>query len=124
LAKLALVFAILLIALGVVTYLMAPVEHRSTTALIPALVGALLGICGALALQPNMRMHAMHAAAMVGTLGFLAAIGGAISRWSAAGSLTKFSLIAMLLLTGAFTVLCVRSFIAARRARNAGASGT
>jgi hypothetical protein len=119
--RIAIVIGVLLIALGVWSYMAAPVEHRSPTALIPAVEGVLLAICGAVAINAGLRMHAMHAAAMVGTFGLLAAIGALIARRPQGIALLSMSSMAVLSLI--FTVLCVRSFIAARRAREAGTVG-
>jgi len=79
-AKLAIGFAVALIALGVGGYFAAAAEARSLTALIPAIAGGLLLICGLLAMNPAIRMHAMHGAAMVGLLGFLAPLGRLIPQ--------------------------------------------
>ncbi|HTL28757.1 MAG TPA: hypothetical protein VL282_06045 [Tepidisphaeraceae bacterium] len=116
--KVAVLIGALLIVLGVWSYMSAPVEHRSPTALIPAGEGLLLAICGAIAMKPNLRMHAMHVAAMVGTFGLLAALGALIARRPQ--GIALFSMSAMALLSLIFTVLCVRSFIVARRNRLAG----
>lgn len=118
-SKIAIVIGVLLIALGVWSYYAAPVEHRSPTALIPAAEGLLLALCGAFALSPSLRMHAMHGAAVVGTFGFFAAVGALIARHP--HGMALFSMASMALLSLIFVVLCVRSFIAARRARLAGA---
>jgi hypothetical protein len=117
--RIAIVIGILLIALGVWSYMAAPVEHRSPTALIPAGEGVLLAICGAVAMSAGLRMHAMHGAAVVGTFGLLAAIGALVARRP--HGIALVSMASMALLSLIFVVLCIRSFIAARRAREAGA---
>src|SRR3989442_115418 len=71
-AKIALVFGILLMLLGLIGFVGTGSEHP--TALIPAYFGAAIGICGAVATRSNLRMHAMHGAAMVGTIGLVGAI--------------------------------------------------
>lgn len=122
-APVTIVFGILLILVGVVPYLINPV---SKTALIPAVVGALLAALGAVALKPGARKHAMHIAVMIGLLGFLAAAGRLIStiaKGATPGKLVGISLGLMALLTGVFVALCVRSFIAARRERLAAVPG-
>ena len=113
--KLTLIISGLLIALGVVTYAIGVDGHHSITALIPAFDGALLLIAGLIALRPAARMHAMHVAVIAGLLGFIAAIGGLIARRPSGVAL--FSMAMMALLTGVFVLLCVRSFINARKAR-------
>jgi hypothetical protein len=117
--KIAILIGALLIILGGYTYVAAEPGHRSVTALIPAFEGILLAVCGAVALAPNLRMHAMHGAAMVGTFGTLAAIGAIVARRP--HGLALFGMASMAVLSLVFTVLCVRSFIAARRNRIAGA---
>lgn len=103
-------------------------EKFSPTALIPAGEGVLLIIFGLVARNPKARMHAMHGAALVGLIG--AAMAGVIlirsiskaaggeavpmSKWVSLGGMTVLSIV--------FVVMCVNSFIAARRARKAGES--
>ena len=122
-APVSIVFGVLLILVGVIPYLMHPV---SPTALTPAVVGLLLAVLGAVALSPGARKHAMHAAAIVGVQGFLAAVGRLASLFARGSPPTRLggtSLGLTALLCGLFVVLCVRSFIAARRRREAGAAG-
>jgi hypothetical protein len=122
-APITLVFGFLLIALGAGGYLAA--EHKSVTALIPSFVGAPLVLLGlvALAVKERARMHVMHAAVLVGLLGFLGGLGNAIRvLMKPDGSLTSLaglSTLGMTALCGLFVVLCVKSFIDARRTRQA-----
>lgn len=119
--RVTIVFGVLLILLGVIPYLMTSAK----TALIPAYVGALLAVLGGIALSPGARKHAMHVAVIVGLLGFLAAAGRLIASLASGKTPTALgatSLGLMALLTGIFVALCVRSFIAARRARQASAA--
>ncbi|MCB1019726.1 MAG: hypothetical protein H6509_12625 [Bryobacterales bacterium] len=120
-AKTTMLFGALLILLGVVGWVGSGME--SPTALIPSAFGLLLLIAGGAALNENRRKHAMHGAAMVGLLGFLgsasgllqlpALLGGAeVARPAAVASKS-----AMAVLSAIFVALCVRSFIAARKAR-------
>ena len=78
-AKTTLIFAGLLILLGVGGYAAASAgvmgAKASPTALIPAVVGILIGICGVVALRESLRKHAMHGAVLVGLLGCLAGAG-------------------------------------------------
>lgn len=100
-------------------------EKFSPTALIPAVEGALLIVMGIVARNPKARMHAMHGAATVGLIGALLSAGVliplirksvageevALSKWVSVGGMTVLSIL--------FVVMCVNSFIAARRARQA-----
>jgi prepilin signal peptidase PulO-like enzyme (type II secretory pathway) len=120
-AKITIVFGVLLVALGIVGFL----PHRAGTALIPAVVGVILLVAGAVAqARPNLRMHVMHVAVLVALLGCLAAIGRIVMSISKGtfgeNKLAAASLGGMALLTFVFVLLCVKSFIDARRARKAG----
>ena len=111
-------FGVLLILVGVISYTMSDVH--APTALIPAGVGVVLALLGAIALSARARRHAMHVAVIVGLLGFLAAAGRLVAGLAAGRTPTRLagtSLGLMALLTGIFVILCVRSFIAARRNR-------
>jgi hypothetical protein len=98
-------------------------EKVSMTTLIPAGIGAgLLACVAAVIYLPNARKHIMHVAAMVGLLGF---IGGFVPIFR---SKTGFNLesiaiksgLMMSLICVIFVALCVKSFIDARKARQAG----
>ena len=115
------VFALALIAVGVVAYAIT-LGHSAghPTALIPAAEGVLLLICGLLALKPAMLKHAMHAAAVVGLLGLLAAAGRLISalvRGVVPDALALTSLLLMIALSAGFVLACVLHFRATRKAR-------
>lgn len=122
-AKIAIGIGFALILLGLYGYFGVPEIERSRTALIPTIAGALLAICGVLALDPTKRKQAMHAAAMIGVLGFLAPLGRLIPqtiKGTPPHGLALFSQVTMSLLCLIFVILCVRSFISARKARQAG----
>jgi hypothetical protein len=115
------VYGLVLAALGVGFYFgLAPI---SVTALIPAFFAIPVLLCGFLARSPGLRKHAMHAAAMLGVLGVLGGAPGAIKLVkSLAGSelarpAAAVEQAVMALVSLVFVVLCVRSFVAARRAR-------
>jgi hypothetical protein len=123
LSKLTIVFGVLLIFLGVAGFVATGSTHR--TSLIPCAFGLLLVLFGALANteNPKKRMLWMHIAVTIGLVGFLfttpglidvirMAQGIAVKRPQAAEEQAV-----MWALCGAFVALCVRSFIAARRAR-------
>jgi hypothetical protein len=100
----------------------------SVTALIPAFFGIPLALLGFLARSenPKMRMHTMHGAALVGVIGALGGLGmglpkiGSLIDGTAERPLAVSMQIAMGVVCAIFVALCVRSFIAVRRARKAG----
>ena len=136
-AKVTLVFAVLLIALGLVGYLGTGSVHP--TALIPTWIGLLLGIFGSLAISPNegRRKLFMHVNVTIGLVGFLGTLveivrsvvetQRGLDQVRAAGMASgaiSFSPTFLIALTAKVTlagllliyvILCVRSFIAARR---------
>jgi hypothetical protein len=119
-------FGVLLAALGLWGYFGAESAHRSITALIPTFVGGPLILLGLLALNEKWLKHAMHLAAMLGVLGFLAAGGRLVVSLIDKGSLTAVldspagpSVVSMTVLCAVFVGLCVNSFIQARRRRRA-----
>lgn len=125
-AKISIVFGVALMALGIGFYAYVnaqSVTQHAPTALIPAAFGVLLVIMGVLARNPARRKTAMHVAAGVGLLGFLACIQGMIRtvRLMAGEDIPRpyasieQAMMGLLLLF--FTGLCVQSFIAARRER-------
>jgi len=122
-AKVTLVFAVLLIALGLAGFIGTGSEHY--TALIPAALGLLLGIFGALSFSPDAgrRKLFMHINVTLGLLGFLGTVMGLLQWFQMlAGRVSKNppateSKAAMAILCLVYVVLCIRSFIAARKAR-------
>lgn len=98
--------------------------RRSVTALIPAFAGGLLLVMAILSISDRSRMHAMHGAAVIGLLGFLAAAGrgaaGLVKLSSGDDDVNTRSLFfvcVMAILCGTFLFLCVSSFVQARRRR-------
>lgn len=129
-------FSLLLILQGLYSYFGSPdygVEGAkvSVTALIPAFVGVPLGICGLFALKENLRMHAMHGAVTIGLLGALAAWGRGLSKigalFSSETGVDKRPITMVLIMAvicTVYVVLCVQSFIAARKRQKAAAEST
>jgi hypothetical protein len=119
-AKLTIVFGVLLIAVGSWGFFSTGSMHP--TALIPTYFGLVLGWAGTLALaQPAKRMLWMHIAVTAGLLGFLGAgamaiielvkgHGAPLAHPAAVEAQAAMAAICLI-----FVVLCVRSFIAARR---------
>ena len=124
-AKLTIVFGVLLMLTGAVAFALVGHQSHAYHALIPVGFGLLLAIFGALANTPDAkkRMLFMHIAVTVGLLGFLGTIPGiigtfqmmaghAVARPDAAKVQTIMGTLCLI-----FVLLCVRSFINARRAR-------
>jgi hypothetical protein len=122
-AKLTILFGVLLVLVGLIGYF--ATGHIHPTALIPSYFGLLLGIFGVLADTPDTkrRMVFMHIAVTLGLLGFLATVKGLVQWFQyLGGKVFEYpaavqSKAAMSILCLIFVLLCVRSFIAARRAR-------
>jgi hypothetical protein len=127
-AKMTLLFAAMLIALGWLGYRGSGSQHP--TALIPLWFGLALAVFGALAISRNekRRMLFMHVNVTIGLLGCLGAaveaILGAMKATPAAegayliSAETSKTMMAFLMLM--YVLLCVRSFIEARKARDQG----
>ena len=122
-AKVTVIFAILFIALGLVGFIATGSVHP--TALIPTWLGLLLGLFGTLSFSPDAgrRKLFMHINVTLGLLGFLGTIMGLIQWFQMlSGAVVKNppateSKAVMAILCLVYVLLCVRSFIAARRAR-------
>jgi mannose/fructose/N-acetylgalactosamine-specific phosphotransferase system component IIC len=122
LAKVTLVFALLLVALGLVGYVGTGSQHA--TALIPAWIGLALGIFGFLAISPDERqrklfMHINVTIALLLWIGTCVEITRSVIFAHAAGkspdpiAMESKEALAFLLLF--YVLLCVRSFVIARR---------
>ena len=120
-ANTAIGFGAAFVALGLIGYF--GTGAASPTALIPCALGALLLLLGVVARNPARRKHAMHAAVMVGLLGFLGAgrgltkiapllAGEPVERPNAVIAQAAMALLSLL-----FVILCLKSFADARRAR-------
>jgi hypothetical protein len=125
-AKVTLVFAVLLIALGLIGYIGTGSQHA--TALIPAWFGLALGVFGFLSISPSeaRRKIFAHINVTIGLLGFLGGAVEALRGYTHAKSVglvpDKIALASKLTMTGLlliYVILCVRSFIAARASRQA-----
>jgi hypothetical protein len=121
-AKLTVVFGIILIILGVASFLLT--GHKFPTSLIPAAFGILLAVLGGMARTPDAkrRMLLMHIAVTVGLLGFVATASSLVSIFELARGTKSFlypaaieEKAAMATLMLIFVILCARSFVMARR---------
>jgi hypothetical protein len=121
--KTTLVFSVLLIALGLVGYYGTGSIH--STALIPAWIGIALGFGGLLAISPSesRRKLFMHINVTIGVIGFLGgfveALRGYLHAQAVGLAPDRIALtdkLAMAVLMLFYVLLCVRSFIAVRRA--------
>ncbi len=99
-----------------------PAAKKSVTALIPAFFGIVLLCSGTLGLKESWRKHALHVAAAAGLLGLLAGGGRGVMGlgkfFAGDPSLNHRSFTFVWLMTvlcSVFLLLCIRSFIAARR---------
>ncbi len=111
---------VLLILIGILGYVFSLIDgNASVTALIPAAFGLLLVIFGLLAKsKENLRKHLMHAAVLVGLLGFLIPTIRLVSQANNIKvSLAVLSQAAMALICLFFVILSVQSFVNARRDR-------
>jgi hypothetical protein len=101
------------------------VDKGQMTALIPAYVGGALALLGLIALAGSgARKHAMHLAAMVGLIGLVGALYRPVKSlmdhsFDFEKAPTRLQL-AMAGLCLAFVLMCIQSFINARRLRGFG----
>ncbi len=116
----------LLSLIGLAGFVVSGMTH--VTALIPFFLGTLLELAGLLAhLRPGLRKHAMHGAATIALLGLLGSAGGVVklANWALGTAPERPLAVAAQAGTAVvcvvFLVLAIRSFIAARRAREAAA---
>lgn len=113
----------LLSLIGILGYVFS--ESHSLTALIPLVFGSLLEMCGALALRPDFKKHAMHGASVLALLGMLGTVMGFVSFLKLitgtpiARPLGAQMQAAMFVICLVFLVLCIRSFREARARRMA-----
>jgi hypothetical protein len=117
-AKLTLVFAVLLIALGLAGFF--GTGHTHYTALIPAWIGLALGIGGLLAISPDERRRKlfMHINVTLGLVGFLGTFAEILRSCYSNKPLDTTAMAAKLALVWLLLIylfLCVRSFLFARR---------
>ncbi|MDQ3129541.1 MAG: hypothetical protein M3Q99_02110 [Acidobacteriota bacterium] len=112
------VCGVILIIIGFIGYIYGMSNgNASLTALIPALFGLILAGLGAAAqAKEDLRKHLMHAAVTIGLLGFLMTAGRLVMRLSQLTlNAATVAQIAMSLVCLIFVILCIKSFVDARR---------
>ena len=128
-AKLTIGFGLVLILLGIWGFVATGSASAHSSTLFPTWFGLALAVCGLLALTENEKRRRlwMHAAAVLGLVGFLGAGYRALSVLiQAHGATLAFPIavanqLAMSLICLVFVILCVRSFIVARSSRQTAA---
>jgi hypothetical protein len=121
----AILFGTLLTILGIVLYSTSTIDPKPPTALIPSALGLVLVLLGQIArgASDKVRMHVMHAAAVIGLVGLVGGIvriAMALPKYGTENPPSNLAVggnVAMAVLCGLFLALCVMSFIDARRAR-------
>ena len=116
--KVAIGIGTVLFLMGIAFYLVADPTRRSFTALIPSVLGLVIGICGMLAQNELRRKMAMHIAAGVALLGILGSLPRILPALTGAPITLPLAFAAQLLtviLCSIFLILCIRSFMSARR---------
>ena len=123
-AKVTIIFAVLLIILGLAGFIYTGSIHY--TALIPTWFGLALGIGGFLAISPSesRRKLFMHINVTIGLVGFIGALVEALRGYCAARSagidpdyIALASKLIMASLLAIYVNMCIKSFIEVRRAR-------
>ena len=115
-------FGLLLAAIGAAGYVLSAMV--SPTALIPAAFGVVIAMLGLYGRDPARRRTAMHLAMGIALVGILGSMGGVLSLAGALASgsapgLAALSRASMAIVLTLYLTMGVRSFVAARRARDA-----
>ena len=113
-----------LVLLGLVAFFgFAQGQDKGWTALIPAFAGAPIFLCSLIAMiSHGARRHSMHLVAVIALLGILAPLGRLIPKSIKEGfvlNYASFTQIAMAALCALLLFFAIRSFVEARRARQA-----
>lgn len=116
----AIISGVLLVLIGIAGYIFGIVNgNQSLTALIPAAFGFILLALGSAAkAKESARKHLMHAAVLVGLLGFIIPTGRLVSKYSELTvSLAVMLQFLMALVCLFFVILSIQSFVKARQNR-------
>lgn len=117
--RITIIYSILLIVLGLGGYFMS--DAASITALIPAFFGVAILLAGLVGMKQQHKKLAMHIAATLGLLGFIgtaSALADFFSLISGEEVTRQMSVVVksiMAVLSLAYVLTCVKSFIDARR---------
>ncbi len=121
-ASITITAGVLLILLGIGGYIGTGFEHW--TALIPAIIGAVLAALGLAARKENARQHAMHVIMLIALLGVIGSLRRPLDEMRSEAGLTFDTATTIQFVTAgvciALIVLGVRSFITARRGGGTG----
>ncbi len=117
-SKISIGFGVVLIVLGLGFFVGA--GSTAKTALIPAFLGSGVAISGALAMKPSLRPIFAHLALLLGGLGLFAGLGMGAKTWMQKGlTTTAIEQLLMGVICALYVFLCIQSFRAARKARQA-----
>ncbi len=122
--KVAVVAGLLLCVIGIVGVIVGQQDTGKIqpTALIPFFIGDIFILLGIISIvKPNLRKHMMHFLAMIALLGFGGATFSFIKRYSP--EMATVAMVAMLSTAAICLItllLCIKSFIDARKARTIG----
>ena len=109
-------FGLLLVVIGLGGYYFSDAKQPMT--LIPAVLGIAMFVCGVVAAQGAMRMLAMRVAALIGMIGFVGPMVTIFNDITNTAEVLAKGLTSALCLM--FVMMCINSFLEARRARKAG----
>jgi hypothetical protein len=119
-AKVTIATGVLLILLGIGFYV--GIGETSFTALIPSFFGLPIVAFGLVGRKESARKHAMHAAVLFALLGRLGAVRMGFAKWSLMAQgvpiprpMAAVEQLIMAIICGAFVILCIISFIKARK---------
>ena len=114
------VVGVLLIGTGVGGFAATGFETRAITALIPAAFGLLIAVSGVIAYRDHLRKHALHAASTLALLGFLlpaGRLGMVATKEDFEWALGSYMLLLASVICLGYFLLCLQSFLKARRER-------
>lgn len=117
--RITVIYAVLLIIIGIGGYIAS--NAASITALIPTFFGIIFIILGLVGRRENLRKHTMHFAVVLGLVGFIAtagSLGDLMAMISGEDVQRQMAVVIksiMAILSLLYVLICIRSFIYARR---------